>query len=285
MNETMIYHRLGRVLWDVAAVENGATAACGLMLATPYLNDEERRFIVDRMRGEEIGHDRVMATWARAWYGPRPKRPLAYGALVQKDVLAAARLDDLGKFAYTFASVHWNEKNTLRGQAWILERFRRFSPAMASDFAQVVGEESEHVAFGRRVLARLERETPNVARVIERFYAYVETVYPVVVNHAHISVYKRLLRGVAFAPQAGGQGRLGRTALAPRLCFTDSLGVARPGAFRDGRAAQHDLGVELGAGRDPHRSEGRGGQEHHRDQHDSTSTAPHHAAVTDGPQG
>jgi len=193
MNDTAIHHSLGRVLWDVAAVENGATSACGLMLATPYLNDVERRFITERMRPEEVGHDRLMARWAREWYGPRPKRPLAYGALVMKDVLAAARLDDLGKFAYTFASVHWNEKNTLRGQAWMLERFRRVSPEMASDFAQVVGEESEHVAFGRRVLARVEREAPMVSRVIERFYQYVETVYPVVVNHAHVQVYKRVL--------------------------------------------------------------------------------------------
>lgn len=181
---------LGRIFRDIAAVETGAITACGLMLSTPYLTDAERAFLGGRMREEEIGHDRMMAAWGRRW-GAAPT-PLAYGAMVHKDLLAASRLDPAARFAFVFATLHWNEKNTMRRAARISRLMHRVSRDCGRDFDQVVGEEGGHVEFGRRLWARLERDQPHVAQLAARYYDLVRQTYPAVIQQAHARLYARV---------------------------------------------------------------------------------------------
>lgn len=188
-NRASAEHCLARVLTDIAAVETGAVTACGLLLSTPYLTAAERAFLGGRMRAEEIGHDRMMAAWGTRWGAPR--QPMAYGATVHKDLLAAARLDPAARFAFVFATLHWNEKNTVRRQARIARLMARADRDLGRDFDQVVGEEGDHVAFGRALWTRLERDEPHVAQLAARYYALVRVTYPAVIQQAHARLYAR----------------------------------------------------------------------------------------------
>lgn len=185
MNEEQLYRRLGRILWDIAGVETGANVAFGLLLQSPALRDEDRRYLIERVRPEERGHDRMMSTWGRAWAGPRPRRRLPYSSLVWRDLVAAVCLDPAAKFAFTFATIFWNETNTLRSQRLVLSVLDRAGAEAARDFRQLTAEEAGHVTWERATLARLEREEPTLVKMVERYYDYTAAVYPAVVNRSH----------------------------------------------------------------------------------------------------
>lgn len=192
MRDDRIYRQLGRVLWDIGGVETGAATACGLMASTALLTGAERRFLRERMWPEERGHERVMARWGRAWYGPRPRRLLPYAAAVWRDLAAGAQLSDPFRFAYAFATLHWNEVNTLRSQRDLLSVLEVADPAMARDFRQIVGEESGHVAWGRAVRARLEHQAPTLSRIVERYIDLTGQVYPAVINRSQSRAWQQL---------------------------------------------------------------------------------------------
>lgn len=192
MRQEQIHRTLGRVLWDIGAVETGAASACGLMASSALLSDAERRFLVERMRPEEHGHERVMARWGRAWLGPRPRRLLPYAAGVWRDLAAGAHLPPRYRFAYAFAATHWNEANTLRSGREVLAVLDAVDRDAASDLRQILGEESGHVAWGRAVRARLEREAPAVSRMVERHIDLTGQVYPALISRAQSRAWQRL---------------------------------------------------------------------------------------------
>jgi hypothetical protein len=199
MREELIYRKLGRVLWDIGGVETGAATACGLMASTRLLTDPERRFLEDRMWPEERGHERIMARWGRAWYGPRPRRFLPYAATVWRDLASGAQLPAKYRFAYAFATTHWNELNSLRSQRDVLAVLESVNPETAADFRQVVGEESGHVAWGRGVRARLAREAPALSKVVEHYIELTDQVYPAVIARSQSRTWRELRGLLAVA--------------------------------------------------------------------------------------
>jgi hypothetical protein len=166
--------------------------ACGLLASTPFLTGPERRFLRERMWPEERGHERVMARWGATWYGPRPRRRLPYAAAVWRDLVGGAQLPAPYRFAYGFATLHWNEVNTLRSHRPVLAVLERADPAAADDFRQIVGEESGHVAWGRALRARLERQAPTLSRIVEHYFALTDQVYPAVINRSHARAWQQL---------------------------------------------------------------------------------------------
>jgi hypothetical protein len=186
------YRQLGRVLWDIGAVETGAATACGLMDSTRFLTAAERRFLRERMWPEERAHERVMARWGRAWYGPRPRHRMPYAAAVWRDLTAAAQLPGAYRFAYCFATTHWNEVNTLSSHRRVLAVLEAADPALARDFRQIVGEESNHVAWGTALRARLERDAPTLSRIVEHYIDLTGQVYPALISRAQSRAWQRL---------------------------------------------------------------------------------------------
>lgn len=166
IRDEVVYRQLGKVLWDIAGVETGAAAACGLMASTPFVTAGERRFLRERMWPEERGHERIMARWGRAWYGPRARRLRPYAATVWRDLTTGAHLPPRYRFAYAFATIHWNEVNTLRSQREILNVLEAVDREAAADFRQIVGEESRSRELGRRHPgpARARRTAPVAYR-------------------------------------------------------------------------------------------------------------------------
>ena len=192
MRDELIYRLLGKVLWDIGGVETGAATTCGLMVSTPFLTTLERRFLRERMWPEERGHERLMARWGEAWYGPRPRRRMPYAATVWRDLITAAQLPPAYRFAYCFATLHWNELNSLRSQRQILPVLEAADPAAARDFRQIVTEESGHVAWGSGLRARLEREQPTLSRMVEHYLELTDQVYPAVINRSQSRVWQQL---------------------------------------------------------------------------------------------
>lgn len=199
MREEQIYRRLGRVLWDISGVETGAATACGLMAATPLLTDDERRVLVERIGPEERDHERLMARWGRAWYGARPRRFLPYAATVWRDLASGAHLPASYRFAFTFATTHWNELNTLRSEREVLSVLEAADREAGGDFRQIVGEESGHVAWGRAVRARLEREAPTLARMVARYFDLTGQVYPAVIARSQSRAWRELRAALRVA--------------------------------------------------------------------------------------
>jgi len=192
VHEELIYRQLGKILWDIGGVETGAATACGLMASTPFLTARERRFLRERMWPEERGHERLMVRWGEAWYGPRPRRRMPYAATVWRDLITAAQLPATYRFAYCFATIHWNEVNSLRSQRQILPILEAADPAAARDFRQIVSEESGHVAWGSGLRARLEREAPILSRIVERYIDLTDQVYPAVINRSQSRAWQQL---------------------------------------------------------------------------------------------
>jgi len=192
MRDDVVYRVLGKVLWDIAGVETGAATACGLMASARVLTEDERRFLRERMWAEERGHERLMAGWGRAWCGARPRRFLPYAAAVWRDLVAGSHLPPRYRFAYAFATIHWNEINTLRSAREILVVLEAAEPAAAADFRQIVGEESGHVAWGAGIRSRLEREAPDLSRIIERYIELTGQVYPAVISRSHSRAWQQL---------------------------------------------------------------------------------------------
>jgi hypothetical protein len=192
MRDEVVYRQLGKVLWDIAGVETGAAAACGLMASTPFVTAGERRFLRERMWPEERGHERIMARWGRAWYGPRARRLRPYAATVWRDLTTGAHLPPRYRFAYAFATIHWNEVNTLRSQREILTILEVADRGAAADFRQIVGEESGHVSWGAGIRARLERDTPPLSRIVERYIELTDQVYPAVINRSQSRIWHQL---------------------------------------------------------------------------------------------
>jgi hypothetical protein len=173
--------------------EQAALSAVSLIEGDSHLSAVERRFIRDRMVIEERDHAALTYRWAARFQPRRPARPQdAFGAMVVKDVMSAAALQGPARLAWVFAVTHWNECNTVRAYRGWIEIFERISAEMAGDFRQVLEEERGHVAWGQRVLARLEAEDVGMFRRITTALQLTRRIYPTVVHGAHAAIYQRL---------------------------------------------------------------------------------------------
>src|SRR5262249_8712596 len=148
MRDDVIYRRLGKILWDIAGVETGAATACAVMPPARLLTESERHFLRERMGPEERGHERLLARWGRAWYGARPRRALPYAATVWRDLVAGAHLPQPYRFAYAFATLQWNEVNTLRSARQILPVIEAAERRGAAGRPPIGGGGAGHVAWG-----------------------------------------------------------------------------------------------------------------------------------------
>jgi hypothetical protein len=184
--------RLGRVIHDISDVEQVATSVCGVILSTPYLTDAERRVLVETIRPEEIDHDTNMEAWAERLYGPRPPRRLAYSAFGRKELLYATIPDLQKRFAYSFASLHWNEVFNLRWSPRVIRIFERLEPGFARQYAANMKDEVRHVAWGDQVAARLRADDPLTYRHYEVYYDYLGAILPTLISRAHMDVYKQI---------------------------------------------------------------------------------------------
>jgi hypothetical protein len=188
MNELLVHRRVGHVLWDIARVEQGANAAFALLAHLPDdvgITDTDRRTLLEKIRPEEQGHDRMMSHWARLWSGPAPKRAMPYSAAIWRDLVSAVQLPAEFRLAYVLATIHWNETNTLRSKQFILSVLERLDAGPARDWRQLVEEERGHVAWATGLLARLEHTHPSLVRKFHRYRDYTAMVYPALVNRSH----------------------------------------------------------------------------------------------------
>ena len=188
-----IRRRLGRVVWDISDVEQVATSVCGVILSAGLLTDEERRFLVEVIRPEEQAHDESMEAWALEMYGPKPSHRLAYSAFGFKELLYATLPDKRKRFAYAFASLHWNEQFNLRWAPRVIRIFEKLEPAFARQYAQnLLRDEPRHVAWGDGVAARLKVQEPLTYRHYEVYHRYLGEILPTVISGSHMEVYRQL---------------------------------------------------------------------------------------------
>lgn len=185
--------RLGRVVWDIAGVEQVATAVCGVIRSAGLLTDSEERFLVDTIRPEEIQHDRSMEAWARRMYGPRPQHRLAYSAFGRKELLYATIPDRKKRFAYSLASLLWNERFNLRWAPTVIALFDRIEPGLARQYAEnLLRDEPRHVAWGDQVVERIRQQDPLAYRHYRVYYGYLGEILPTVISHAHMDLYRKI---------------------------------------------------------------------------------------------
>jgi hypothetical protein len=193
MTRDAIRRRLGRVVWDISDVEQVATSVCGVILSAGVLTDEERRFLEETVRPEEQAHDASMEEWARRLYGPKPKHRLAYSAFGFKELLYATIPDKAKRFAYAFASLHWNEQFNLRWAPRVIRIFEQIEPAFARQYAEnLLRDEPRHVAWGDRVVERLGRQAPLTFRHYQVYHRYLREILPTVISRSHMDVYRGL---------------------------------------------------------------------------------------------
>lgn len=183
---------LGQVLWDIARAEGVAVSATRVLDRSGLLTEAEHRFIEERMHREEVQHRELMEWWARK-LGPARPRQDGFHAMVSRDgLIMGALTHPQDRLAMTLATMLWNEENTLRAYPRWIGLFRQVDTDLARDFEQVLLEERGHVAFGRALVRRIERESPHLARRFGRFYGLTRRVYPVLIHRAMIGTQQRL---------------------------------------------------------------------------------------------
>lgn len=175
---------LGQMLWDIARAEHAAVSGTRALDRSGFLNDAEHRFIEERMHREEVQHRDMMQGWARRLGGTRPRQDCFHAMISRDAVILGALTEPVDRLAYTLATVRYLEENTLRAYPRWIALFRTVNLDLARDFAQVLAEERGHVAFGHRLVARLEREAPTLAARERRFYDLTRHVYPVLIHRA-----------------------------------------------------------------------------------------------------
>jgi rubrerythrin len=197
--------RLGLALWEMGRAEAVALSVLTLIKADSALSAEERRFLVERMIPEERRHAATTRRWA-ARFAPPPRNPSdVFGAMVARDATGAAQMRGPARLTWIFATTHWAEKNTIRSYRVWIPIFRALSAEMAQDFETILAEERGHVAWGERVLRRLEREDLGMFRRIKVASQLVRRIYSTAVHQAHTELYHELeaaIQGGAHVQEA-----------------------------------------------------------------------------------
>lgn len=187
--------RLGKVVWDISDVEQVATSVCGVILSADMLTDSERRFLTETIRPEEQEHDTNMEEWALELYGPRPKHRLAYSAFGRKELLYSTIPDLKKRFAYSFASLHWNEVFNLRWAPRVISIFQKIEPGFAKQYeTNLLRDEPRHVTWGDGVAARIKQQDPLAYTYYDMYYQYLGEILPTIISSSHMGVYKKIER-------------------------------------------------------------------------------------------
>lgn len=193
-----LMRKLGRTLWEMGRAEAVGLSVLSLVRADETLSRDERRFIEVRMMPEERRHAEMTRGWAARW-ASAPRLPGdAFGAMLTKDAMTAAAMTGRNRLAWVLAVTVWNEANTVRAYGGWVEIFARLSPDMGRDFQQVLQEERGHVAWGRALLARLEREDRPMFTRVSAASQLVRRIYPTVVHGAHAAFYQRIRAAVGL---------------------------------------------------------------------------------------
>jgi hypothetical protein len=189
--------RLGRVVWDISDVEQVATSVCGVIISANILTDEERRFLVETIRPEEQEHDTNMERWALDMYGPRPQHRLAYSSFGRKELLYSTIPDLKRRFAYSLASLYWNEKFNLRWAPKVISLFAKIDPGFAKQYAtNLLRDEPRHVAWGDQVVERIKQQDPLTHTHYTVYYDYLQAILPTLISRAHMDAYKKIEKGL-----------------------------------------------------------------------------------------
>ena len=159
-----------------------------------------QRFVVERFRPDETSHTQRFASWAAKLFGPKPSRQLPYGALVHKEMLLSSISPRL-RFASCVATLCWNEKYALKSARRVVPILSLVDPGLGRTYAEVMDEERAHVEWGLAVIKRMESDRPDIFKMMEVYGNYVRTIYPIIMNHIHPKVYKRVLRESRSATQ------------------------------------------------------------------------------------
>lgn len=183
--------RFGRTLWEMGRAEAVGLAVVALIRDDPMLSSEERAFIADHLIPEERRHARITRRWAATW-APAPRNPSdLLGATYARDGHMAAAMRGPARLAWTVAILHWGEKNACRSYpAWV-ELFARLSPAMAADFLEILADERTHLAWSRRLVARIKREDVPLFRRYSAAKVLVDRIYPTVAR-SHSAIFREL---------------------------------------------------------------------------------------------
>jgi hypothetical protein len=186
--------RLGKVVWDISDVEQIATSVCGVIRSADMLTDAEERFLVETIRPEEQEHDANMEAWALEMYGPRPKNRLAYSAFGRKELLYSSIPDKRKRFAYAFASLHWNEKFNLRWAPRVISIFEKIEPGFARQYqTNLLRDEPRHVTWGDGIVERIRRQDPLMHTYYTVYFDYLDQILPTIISRSHMDEYKKIV--------------------------------------------------------------------------------------------
>lgn len=202
MNDQRAYQRLGRFLKELGKSETVGNSMMRLLRDSPFLTGPERRFMLDTIAADELVHAAVCAGWARRWVAPTTGLG-AFGSLTTRDVTLAAKMGGRAQFAHCLAAVHWNERNVLRYYPGWIRIFERLEPELAKDFREIVKDEETHVAWGRRVIARIERDDPALCKTFEAAYKLTRRVYLAISQATHVPIWHELAE-IAVDESHGG---------------------------------------------------------------------------------
>jgi hypothetical protein len=157
-----IERTVAKVLWSFSKADGGAVSIMRDLANNDLLTAPERARAV-RLATEEREHADLSKKWAIALGLSKAPGLDPYSAIALRDTLVVRRIGDLPvRTAFTLAGLYWNEMQSVRAfPRWISIFGKLGRPDLVSEFTQLLGEETDHVAFGRGVSTRLSGCVPG----------------------------------------------------------------------------------------------------------------------------
>ena len=161
---------VAKVLWSFAKADGGAVSIMRDLAHNDLLTAPERARAV-RLAAEEREHANLSAKWAKALGLSKSPGLDPYSAIALRDTLVVRRIADLPiRTSFTLAGLYWNELQSVKAfPRWIRIFGKLGRPDLVSEFNQLLGEETDHVAFGRGVSTRLAGSVPGFDASYENY--------------------------------------------------------------------------------------------------------------------
>lgn len=184
---------VAKVLWSFSKADGGAVSIMRDLAQNGLLTPSEQARAV-RLATEEREHADLSAKWAKLLGLPRSPGLDPYSAIALRDTLVVRRIGDLPvRTSFTLAGLYWNEQQSVRAfPRWIAIFAKLGHPDLVSDFTQLLGEETDHVAFGRGVSQRLAGSVPGFSAAYEHYLMMTKHAGVGILSAAFGDTIKRL---------------------------------------------------------------------------------------------